>query len=147
MYKSDYLPKDLYLDPINLEPTSCVLKGIVISSEVQKALKEGQPVVALESTIISHGMPFSKNLETANAVEQVVRDNGAIPATIAIIGGVPHVGLSKSELHHIASRWTQSQVLSFIPQLWMCWAALQLPEIQGRKIRSRYLWVRLVILP
>ena len=75
-----------------------------MSSEVQKALSSRQPVVALESTIISHGMPFPQNLETAHAVEQVVRDNGAIPATIAIIGGVPHVGLTKEELHHIASR-------------------------------------------
>ncbi|HMO61809.1 MAG TPA: pseudouridine-5'-phosphate glycosidase [Ferruginibacter sp.] len=65
-----------------------------ILPEVQQALQQGKPVVALESTIISHGMPYPKNVETALAVEQTVRDNGAIPATIAIIDGKCHVGLS-----------------------------------------------------
>ena len=83
-------------------------QGMVISNEVQKALKEGKPIVALESTIVSHGMPFPQNLETALAVEEVVRENGATPATIAIIQGVPHIGLSQEQLHHIASRHVHS---------------------------------------
>ena len=58
-----------------------------ISPEVQQALDEGRPVVALESTIISHGMPYPQNVETALKVEQTIRDGGAVPATIAIIGG------------------------------------------------------------
>ena len=58
-----------------------------IKPEVAQALAEGKPVVALESTIISHGMPYPQNVETALAVEQIIRDNGAVPATIAIIGG------------------------------------------------------------
>jgi len=69
-----------------------------ISSEVHQALQSNQPVVALESTIISHGMPYPKNVETALAVEQIIRDNGAIPATIAIINGKCCVGLSADEI-------------------------------------------------
>lgn len=72
-----------------------------ISSEVQQALAEGKPVVALESTIISHGMPYPKNVETALLVEQTIRDNGAVPATIAIIGGRLKAGLSKDEIEHL----------------------------------------------
>ena len=73
---------------------------ITIHPEVQQALKDGLAVVALESTIISHGMPYPQNVETALAVEQVVRDNGAIPATIAIFNGHCHIGLSKEELEY-----------------------------------------------
>jgi len=69
-----------------------------ILPEVALALQEGKPVVALESTIISHGMPYPKNVETALAVEKVVRDNGAIPATIAVIDGKCKVGLSADEI-------------------------------------------------
>ena len=68
---------------------------------MQKALKEGRAVVALESTIISHGMPYPKNVETALMVEDEVRKNGAIPATIAIINGVPTVGCSHEEIEHL----------------------------------------------
>ncbi len=71
---------------------------LVIHPEVQKALKEGRPVVALESTIISHGMPYPKNVETALAVEKMVRDNGAVPATIAIMDGKCLVGLSAEQI-------------------------------------------------
>ncbi len=70
-----------------------------IHPEVQQALHEGKPVVALESTIISHGMPFPKNVETALAVEDVVRNNGAVPATIAIMNGKCYVGLSDEEIN------------------------------------------------
>ena len=69
-----------------------------ILPEVQKALQNGQPVVALESTIISHGMPYPKNVETALAVENRVRANGAIPATIAIMNGQCYVGLSAGQI-------------------------------------------------
>jgi len=69
-----------------------------ISPEVQEALQANNPIVALESTIISHGMPYPKNVETALAVEQIIKDNGAIPATIAIINGKCCVGLSADEI-------------------------------------------------
>jgi len=69
-----------------------------ISLEVQEALQNNQPVVALESTIISHGMPYPKNVETALEVEKIIRQNGAIPATIAIINGKCCVGLSANEI-------------------------------------------------
>lgn len=69
-----------------------------ISPEVQDALKNKKPVVALESTIISHGMPFPQNAQTAIEVEETIRKQGAVPATIAIIGGVMKVGLSKEEI-------------------------------------------------
>jgi len=73
-----------------------------ISQEVAAALGAGQAVVALESTIITHGMPFPQNLETAQGVEQVVRDNGAVPATIAIMGGRLRVGLGAADLETLA---------------------------------------------
>ena len=76
-------------------------KYLDIAPEVAQALAEGKPVVALESTIISHGMPYPQNVETALQVEQVIRDNGAIPATIAIIGGRLKAGLSKEEIDHL----------------------------------------------
>ncbi len=72
-----------------------------IAPEVAEALRAGQPVVALESTIISHGMPYPKNVETASAVEQAVREVGAVPATIAISGGRLKVGLSKDEIERL----------------------------------------------
>ena len=71
---------------------------IKINDEVKKALNEGIGVVALESTIISHGMPYPDNVETALNAEKIIRQNGCIPATIAIINGVPTVGLSKDEI-------------------------------------------------
>lgn len=69
-----------------------------ILPEVTQALQLGKPVVALESTIISHGMPYPKNVETARAVESMVRSNGAVPATIAIMNGKCHVGLTAAQL-------------------------------------------------
>ena len=72
-----------------------------ISPEVSAALAQGKPVVALESTIISHGMPYPKNVETALRVEQTIRDNGAVPATIAVIGGRLKAGLSREEIEHL----------------------------------------------
>ncbi len=71
-----------------------------ITPEVMDALESGKPVVALESTIISHGMPYPQNVETARRVEEIVRENGAVPATIAIIGGRLKAGLSDEELEY-----------------------------------------------
>ena len=76
-------------------------KYLDISPEVKAALDAGKPVVALESTIISHGMPYPKNVETALLVEQAVRDNGAVPATIAVIGGRLKAGLSHEEIEYL----------------------------------------------
>ncbi len=72
-----------------------------INMEVEKAIMEGKPVVALESTIISHGMPYPRNVETALKVESIIRENGAIPATIAIINGRLKVGLSEEEIEFL----------------------------------------------
>ena len=76
---------------------------IKYSSEVAAAIKAEKPIVALESTIISHGLPRPQNLEVALEVEKIVRENGAIPATIALIDGVIHVGLESDELIRIAN--------------------------------------------
>ena len=79
-------------------------KYLDIHPEVAAALAEGKPVVALESTIISHGMPYPQNVETALAVEKIVRDNGAVPATIAIIGGRLKAGLSAEEIEYFGKK-------------------------------------------
>ena len=76
-------------------------KYLDIAPEVQKALDEGRPVVALESTIISHGMPYPQNVETALNVEKIIRENGAVPATIAILDGKMKVGLNEEELERM----------------------------------------------
>ena len=78
-----------------------------ISPEVSEAVKNNQAVVALESTIISHGMPYPKNVETALQVEKIVRDNGAVPATIAIIDGKLKAGLSASEIELLGKMGTK----------------------------------------
>ena len=79
-------------------------KYLDIAPEVAAALAEGKPVVALESTIISHGMPYPQNVETALAVEKIVRDNGAVPATIAIIGGRLKAGLTPEEIEYFGKK-------------------------------------------
>ena len=76
---------------------------LALTDEVREALASGKPVVALESTIISHGMPYPKNVQTAREVEQIIRDGGAVPATIAILHGVPRIGLSDAELDLLGS--------------------------------------------
>ena len=78
-----------------------------VSPEVSKALAEGKPVVALESTIISHGMPYPQNVETALKVESIVRENGAVPATIAIIKGRLKAGLSPEEIEYLGKEGTK----------------------------------------
>ena len=79
-------------------------KYLSISPEVQEALKAGKPVVALESTIISHGMPYPQNVETALRVEQTIRDNGAVPATIAVIGGQLKAGCTPDEIEYLGRK-------------------------------------------
>ncbi|TDT71750.1 pseudouridine-5'-phosphate glycosidase [Hypnocyclicus thermotrophus] len=79
-------------------------KYLEISKEVKEALENNKPVVALESTIISHGMPYPQNVETALNVEKIVRENGAIPATIAILNGKLKVGLSKEEIDYLGKK-------------------------------------------
>lgn len=76
---------------------------IQFSEEVEQAKKEGKAIIALESTIISHGMPYPQNVDMAKKVEQIVRDNGGVPATIAIIDGTIKVGLNDEELELLAS--------------------------------------------
>lgn len=78
-------------------------KLLAIDPEVQAALDAGKPVVALESTIISHGMPYPQNVEMANHTEQIIRDHGATPATIAIIDGKIQVGLNEEQLELLAT--------------------------------------------
>ena len=77
-----------------------------LSPEVAAALGGGQPVVALESTIISHGMPYPQNVETALRVEQTIRDGGAVPATIAVIGGRLKAGLTTEEIEYLGKKGT-----------------------------------------
>ena len=79
-------------------------KYLDIKPEVAEALAAGKPVVALESTIISHGMPYPQNVETALAVEQIIRDHGAVPATIAIIGGRLKAGLTAEEIEYFGKK-------------------------------------------
>ena len=81
-------------------------KYLDVAPEVQKALAEGRPVVALESTIISHGMPYPQNVETALNVEKIIRENGAVPATIAVIKGRLKAGLSPEEIDYLGKTGT-----------------------------------------
>ena len=81
-----------------------------ISTEVQQAIKTGLPIVALESTIISHGMPFPQNLKTALKVEKIIREESAVPATIAILNGRIKIGLSQHELEQFAKQTSQIKV-------------------------------------
>ena len=79
-------------------------KYLDILPEVAEALASGKPVVALESTIISHGMPYPQNVETALNVERIIRENGAVPATIAVIGGRLKAGLSPEEIEYFGKK-------------------------------------------
>lgn len=76
-------------------------KYLAVNPEVKEAIEKGRPVVALESTIISHGMPYPRNVETALNVEKIIRDNNAVPATIAILNGKLKVGLTKEEIEYL----------------------------------------------
>ena len=79
-------------------------KYLDVAPEVAEAIRSNKPVVALESTIISHGMPYPQNVETALNVENIIRENGAVPATIAIIGGRLKAGLSKEEIEYLGKK-------------------------------------------
>ena len=79
-------------------------KYLDVNPEVAAAIAEGKPVVALESTIISHGMPYPQNVETALNVERIIRENGAVPATIAIIGGRLKAGLTAEEIEYFGKK-------------------------------------------
>ena len=76
--------------------------GFIYSAEVERALRDNRPVVALESTVIAHGLPRPPNLETARRLESIVREEGAVPATVAVVGGRICVGLEPAQLEHIA---------------------------------------------
>ncbi|HRX09545.1 MAG TPA: pseudouridine-5'-phosphate glycosidase, partial [Candidatus Limiplasma sp.] len=78
-----------------------------VSEEVTQAIRENRPVVALESTIISHGMPYPQNVETALHVEQTVRDHGAVPATVAILEGVLTVGINRDQIEYLGKSGTK----------------------------------------
>jgi pseudouridylate synthase len=78
--------------------------NIKFSTEVSEALADGRPIVALESTVIAHGLPYPENLETALALESAVREDGAVPATIAVFGGEFCVGLSVGQIEQLATR-------------------------------------------
>ena len=82
-------------------------KYLDINPEVAEALANGKPVVALESTIISHGMPYPQNVETALAVQNIIRENGAVPATIGIIGGRLKAGMTKEEIEYFGKKGAQ----------------------------------------
>jgi len=79
-----------------------MIDNLIVSPEVRTALAENRPVVALESTLITHGLPYPANVETALAMERTIRDNGATPATVAILDGRIRVGLSQAEIEHLA---------------------------------------------
>ncbi|NCE64821.1 pseudouridine-5'-phosphate glycosidase [Pseudoflavonifractor sp. 524-17] len=79
-------------------------KYLDVAPEVAQAVAAGKPVVALESTIISHGMPYPQNVETALKVEEIIRENGAIPATIAVINGRLKAGLTKEEIEYLGKK-------------------------------------------
>lgn len=90
--------------PCILNKTITMNKFLQLSEEVKYALSAGRPVVALESTIISHGMPYPQNVQTALRVEQTIRENGAVPATVAIIGGRLKAGCTGDEIEHLGKK-------------------------------------------
>ena len=79
-------------------------KYLDVAPEVAQAIADGKPVVALESTIISHGMPYPQNVETALKVEEIIRENGAVPATIAVIGGRLKAGCSRADIEVLGKK-------------------------------------------
>jgi pseudouridine-5'-phosphate glycosidase len=86
------------------------MKELQYSAEVKEAIEKHLPLVALESTVITHGLPMPKNLEVARALEDSVKSGGAVPATIAILNGEIHIGLEVEELDHLASSRTVAKV-------------------------------------
>ena len=96
---------------------------LLIQPEVAQAIQKKQAVVALESTIIAHGMPYPRNVETAKEVEQIIRDNGAVPATIALLDGKLCVGLSNEQLEFLAKA----------PEVWKV-SLRDMPFVVSKKI-------------
>ncbi len=96
------LPTEAGARPADLRPSRDAGRFVQIAAEVRETLEAGQPVVALESTVIAHGLPYPDNLETARQLENVVREQGATPATIAIIEGKIRVGLAGEDLERLA---------------------------------------------
>ncbi|KAL9263369.1 hypothetical protein AKJ16_DCAP26222, partial [Drosera capensis] len=96
----------------HLQPSFSPNPNVKVSEEVAEALARGKAVVALESTIICQGMPYPQNLETALQMEAVVRSNGAVPATIAILDGIPCAGLSMGQLEKLAKLGGQVQKIA-----------------------------------
>jgi len=86
-----------------MSATKVMESHLHVSGRVRAALEARRPVVALESTVIAHGLPYPSNLETALAVEAIIRDAGAVPATIAVLGGKVRVGLARDEIERLAS--------------------------------------------
>src|SRR3954469_14060605 len=84
-------------------PDTVPADALTLADEVAQALAEGRPVVALESTIVTHGMPYPRNLETALGVQEVVRAHGAVPATVALVDGRPRIGLPDADLERLAA--------------------------------------------
>lgn len=84
-------------------PRTAPHHALTVADEVRAALAEGRPVVALESTIISHGMPYPQNVAMAVEVEQIIRAGGAVPATVAVLGGRPRIGLAAADLELLAT--------------------------------------------
>ncbi|MEH7441257.1 pseudouridine-5'-phosphate glycosidase [Bacillus sp. JJ1122] len=96
-------------------------KWLELSHEVLEAKEKGKPIVALESTIISHGMPYPQNIHTAREVEAIIRENGAVPATIAILDGKIKIGLSNEELEYLGqSKDVEKASRRDIPYLLSC---------------------------
>ena len=120
-------------------------KYLDIAPEVQQALADGRPVVALESTIISHGMPYPKNVETALLVEQTLRDNGAVPATIAILGGRLKAGLSKEEITYLGKSGRKVAKVSRRDLPVICARGMDVSSIEGICLLTLFLFFIVIL--
>ena len=79
-----------------------VTEFLVVAEEIRQALEAGNPIVALESTVITHGLPYPQNLDLARNMEQTVREQGAVPATVGVVEGVIYIGLNAEQLEALA---------------------------------------------
>lgn len=106
-------------------PHFIFMDNFIFNDEVKTALAEGRPVVALESTVIAHGLPHPRNLETAHRLEQIVRDNGAVPATLAMFGGEFYIGLNEEQIVRLAEsknikKISRRDLALAVAQKWDC---------------------------
>jgi pseudouridylate synthase len=99
--------------------------SLTLTEEVATALADGAPIVALESTIISHGMPYPQNVEMAREVEQIIRDHGAVPATVAVLDGAPRIGLGADDLELLATSPEVAKV-----------SVRELPYVMARRVHG-----------